>query len=111
MKRYSTLLLVVLSLALVATAFAGDRKIALLPTEATVHIGGPDVRVDFEAFCNQTPCNIQWYIVLSNSEVGKITNTSGPTTTFLSGSVPGTAIVFVSDGMGNLANAKITVMQ
>ena len=111
MKRYYALILVVFSLALVTAAFSADRKIALLPAEATVHIGGPDVRVELNAFCNQTPCNIQWYIVLSNSEVGSITNTSGPTTTFASGSILGTAIVFASDGMGNLASAKITVMQ
>ncbi|HZU42784.1 MAG TPA: hypothetical protein VE994_08940 [Terriglobales bacterium] len=98
-------------LLLAATAFSTGRKVAVFPTSATVNVNGPTTSVDLEAFCNQTPCNIQWAIVLSGANVGSINNQTGPTTTFSAGTATGTALVIANDGMGNMAHASVTVLQ
>jgi hypothetical protein len=48
-------------------------------------------------------------MVLSNSNVGTIDNTSGPVTTFTGGTSTGTAYIFASDGNGHMAQAKVDV--
>ncbi len=98
-------------LLLAATAFSTGRKVAVFPTSATVNVNGPTTSVDLEAFCNQTPCNIQWTLVLSGASVGSINNLSGPTTTFTAGTATGTALVIANDGMGDMAFSSITVLQ
>ncbi len=95
-------------LALSLTAFAAIH-VALVPTTATLNIAGPTISKTFDAFCSGTPCNITWTLVLSNANVGTIDNTSGPSTTFTVGTVPGTAYIFASDGNGHMAQAKVDV--
>ncbi len=95
-------------LALSLTAFA-TLHIALLPATATLNIAGPTTQKTFDAFCNFTPCNITWILVLSNSNVGSIDNTTGPQTTFTVGTTPGTAYIIASDGNGHIAQAKVDV--
>ena len=63
-------------LALSLSAFAA-LHVALLPGSATLNVAGPTTQKTFDAFCNFTPCNITWVLVLSNSDVGSIDNTSG----------------------------------
>lgn len=95
-------------LALAITAFAASR-VALLPAAGTLSLVGPNTSLDFDAFCNFTPCNITWVVVLSNPNVGSIDRTSGPQTTFTVGSSTGTAYIFASDGNGHMGQAKIDV--
>ena len=95
-------------LALCLSAFAA-LHVALVPTTATLDIAGPTTAKTFDAFCNFTPCNITWVVVLSNANVGSIDNTSGPQTTFTVGTAPGTAYIFASDGNGHMAQAKVDV--
>jgi hypothetical protein len=109
--RWLTLAIAISVLLLTATGFSTGRKVALFPTTASVNVNGPVSTVELQAFCNQTPCNIQWIIVLSASDVGTINNQTGPTTTFTAGTGAGTAIVIASDGMGNMAHATVTVVQ
>jgi hypothetical protein len=97
-------------LALCISAFA-TTHIALLPGSATLSMAGPTTSVDLDAFCNFTPCNIQWIVILSNANVGSITNTTGPTTTFNVGTEVGTAHVIATDGAGHTAQATVTVQQ
>jgi peroxiredoxin family protein len=112
MKLHKVALAIAFSvLILAATAFSTGRKVAVFPTTASVNVNGPVTSVDLEAFCNQQPCNIQWILVLSNSAVGSIDNTTGPTTTFTAGTSSGTALVIANDGMGDMAHATITVVQ
>jgi|BarGraIncu00222A_1022003.scaffolds.fasta_scaffold232096_1 hypothetical protein len=94
-------------LALSMSAFALFR-IAVTPANAIVSIAGQNT-VDFDGFCNSTPCNITWTAVLSNANVGSISTTSGPTTTFTAGTSTGTAYIFASDGNGHMAQAKVDV--
>jgi hypothetical protein len=110
-SRWVTLAITVCLLLFTATAFSTGRKVAIFPASATVNVGGPVSTIELEAFCNQTPCNIQWILVLSGSDVGSISNTTGPTTTFTAGTGTGTAIVIASDGLGNMAHSTITVLQ
>jgi hypothetical protein len=95
-------------LSLTLAAFAANR-VALLPANGNLNVGGPTTSIDFDAFCNFSPCNITWTVVLSNANVGSIDRTSGPQTTFTVGSSPGTAFVFASDGNGHIAQAKVDV--
>jgi hypothetical protein len=95
-------------LGLTVAAFAANR-VALLPASGNLNVGGPTTSIDFDAFCNFSPCNITWTVVLSNSNVGSIDRTSGPQTTFTVGTSPGTAFIFASDGNGHIAQAKIDV--
>jgi len=99
---------VVVVLAVTIAAFAANR-VALLPGSGTLNVAGPTTQMNFDAFCNFTPCNITWIVVLSNSNVGSIDRTSGPQTTFTVGSSPGTAYIFASDGNGHMAQAKVDV--
>ena len=110
-SRWVTLAATVCVLLLTSTAFSTGRKVAVFPATATVNINGPTSNIELEAFCNQTPCNIQWILVLSGSTVGSISNTTGPTTTFTAGTGTGTAIVIASDGLGNMAHSTVTVVQ
>jgi len=98
----------VVVLSLTIAAFAANR-VALLPVNGTLNVAGPTTQMDFDAFCNFTPCNITWTLVLSNANVGSIDRTTGPQTTFTVGSSPGTAFIFASDGNGHMAQAKIDV--
>ena len=94
-------------LALCLSAFAA-LHVAVNPGNAVV-TAGTGQTVTFDGFCSFTPCNITWILVESNSNVGSIDNTTGPVSTFTAGSVPGTAYLFVSDGNGHMAQAKIDV--
>jgi hypothetical protein len=94
--------------ALTISAFAASR-VALLPAAGNLTINGNTTQMNFDAFCNFSPCNITWILVLSNSNVGSIDRTSGPQTTFTIGSSPGTAYIFASDGNGHMAQAKVDV--
>ena len=96
-------------LALTLGSFAADRKVAVMPHQAMVNVTGPTTSVDLEAFCNQSPCNITWYLVLSRSDVGSISTTTGGVTTFTAGAGAGTAFVHAMDGFGNTATVTITV--
>jgi hypothetical protein len=95
-------------LALTVAAFAANR-VALLPGSGTLNVSGPTTQMNFDAFCNFTPCNINWIVVLSNPNVGSIDRTSGPQTTFTVGTASGTAYIFASDGNGHMAQAKVDV--
>ena len=95
-------------LTLTVAAFAASR-IALLPASGTLNITGQNTQMDFDAFCNFSPCNISWVVVLSNPNVGSIDRTTGPQTTFTVGTAPGTAYIFASDGNGHIGQAKIDV--
>jgi hypothetical protein len=95
-------------LALTVAAFAANR-VALLPGSGTLNVSGPTTTMNFDAFCNFTPCNITWIVVLSNPNVGSIDRTSGPQTTFTVGTAAGTAYIFASDGNGHMAQAKVDV--
>jgi hypothetical protein len=93
---------------LAISALAASR-IALLPASGNLTVNGQTTSLNFDAFCNFTPCNITWVLVLSNSNVGTIDRTSGPQTTFTIGTSPGTAYIFASDGNGHMAQAKVDV--
>ena len=95
-------------LALTIAAFAANR-VALLPASGTLSLAGPNTTLTFDAFCNFTPCNITWVVVLSNPNVGSIDMTTGPQTTFTVGTSSGTAYIFASDGNGHMGQAKIDV--
>src|SRR5690242_12862853 len=110
-SRWVTLAATVCVLLLTSTAFSTGRKVALFPASATVNINGPTSSVELEAFCNQTPCNIQWTLVQSGANVGSLSNQTGPTTTFTAGTSSGTALVIATDGNGNMAHSSITVLQ
>jgi hypothetical protein len=101
----SLLLLILAPLAL----FAGT-KLAMLPHAATVYVNGPVTSVTLDAFCNATPCNLTWMVILSADGVGSIDNTSGPTSTFTAGSLPGTAIVIVHDDQGHMAFCTVNIL-
>jgi hypothetical protein len=94
--------------ALAISALAANR-VALLPASGSLTITGNTTQMNFDAFCNFSPCNITWILVLSNSNVGSIDRTSGPQTTFTIGTSPGTAYIFASDGNGHMAQAKVDV--
>lgn len=82
------LAIAILVLALVGIATANE--LTVTPTAASI---APGSQITLSAYCNQTPCQIEWTQLWSNSIVGTINNTAGPQTTFQAGSVPGTAIV------------------
>jgi len=109
-RRVPLMIAFTVLLLLVAAAFATGR-VALFPASATVNINGPTSSVELEAFCNQTPCNIQWTLVQSGANVGSLSNQTGPTTTFTAGTSTGTALVIATDGNGNMAHSSITVLQ
>jgi hypothetical protein len=94
-------------LALSMSAFALFH-IAVSPASGIISLSGQNT-VDFDAFCSGTPCNISWVVVLSNTNVGTISNTTGPTTTFTGGTSTGTAYIFASDGNGHMGQAKVDV--
>jgi len=98
-----------LVLILVPAAFAVGGKVAVDPPTATVYINGPTYSVELEGFCNTTPCNLTWILVLSSSNVGSLDTTTGPVVHFAVGTTPGTAMIIVRDGQGNSAHAAITV--
>jgi hypothetical protein len=94
-------------LALCMTAFAA-LHVAVLPSTAVISLSTPS-SVTFDGFCSFSPCNLTWVVVLSNSNVGSIDNTTGPQTTFTPGTTTGTAFIFASDGNGHMAQAKVDV--
>jgi hypothetical protein len=99
-------------LALSMSGFAQALHVAVEPSTATVIVGqGPQSAVNLDAFCSFTPCNITWTVILSDSNVGSINNTTGPTSTFVAGTTPGKAHIIVSDGNGHMAEATVTVQQ
>ena len=106
--KYKMSLVIVVSLLLATAVFAGE-KIAVKPSTATVFVNGPVKSVQLDGFCNQTPCNLKWSAILSDSEVGYISNKTGPTTMFFAGSKAGTAIVFLTDDQGHSEHVIITV--
>ena len=105
------LAIAVISLTLAVSPAFAQTALALNITSAVLHVGGPDVKVELDAFCNSTPCNLSWSVILSTSKVGWIDNTNGPTTNFSCGPTPGTAIVVVKDDQGHKAFATITVLK
>jgi hypothetical protein len=113
MKTRITLLMSVFFL-LGSMAFAAGPKVDVFPTNALV-FAQPDAgqhSVELDGLCsNDDPCNLTWTAILSDSQVGSITNKSGPVTTFNAGQKPGWAEIFVSDGKGNVANVTITVQK
>jgi hypothetical protein len=112
MKGYKlTLAIAVALLAMASTSFANG-KLALTPQQATMLLNGPPIqKLELDAFCSQSPCNLKWYVLLSNSNVGSIDNNSGPVTHFIAGTEPGQAIIVVQDGQGNMQFAVITVLK
>ena len=93
-------------------SLSAGTKLALMPGSGTVYtIGGPVTSLKFDAFCNATPCNLTWIAILSTDGVGSIDNATGPTTTFTSGNVPGTALVIVRDDQGHMGFATVNVVQ
>lgn len=99
-----------LLLVLTPLSMMAGTKLAMLPGTGTVYVNGPVTSLTFDAFCNATPCNLTWMVVLSSDGVGSINNTSGPATTFTAGSVAGTAILIVHDDQGHMAFATINVV-
>jgi hypothetical protein len=97
-------------LTLTPLSLMAGTKLAMFPTSATVYVNGPVYSVTFDAFCNATPCNLTWTVILSSDGVGSINNTSGPATTFTAGSIPGTALLIVRDDQGHMGFATINVL-
>lgn len=93
-------------LALCLSAFA-TLHVAVIPANAVTSVASA-APVTFDGFCSYT-CTITWTLIVSNSNVGSINNTSGPVTTFTPGSASGEAVLFASDGNGNMAQARIVV--
>jgi hypothetical protein len=111
MKNKKVILAVsLLMLTLAPMSLSAGTKLALLPTSGTVYVDGPVFSLNLDAFCNATPCNLSWQVVLSNDGVGSINNQTGPVTTFTAGGVAGTAIVIVRDDQGHMAFCHITVL-
>jgi hypothetical protein len=96
-------------LALAATSYAAH-QLAMSPQHVTVPVDGPPKAITFSAFCNQTPCNLKWTALLSDDRVGNIDTASGPQTHFVVGTVPGRAVVVVSDGQGHMDFAIVEVV-
>ena len=99
-------------LALSLTGLAAD-QVFVTPDSQTISLSGnvPAPQVTLSAFCNSTPCDIRWTVILSNSQVGSIDTRSGPVVNFTMGAEPGTAYIAASDGHGHSAVAKITVQK
>lgn len=91
-------------------SLSAGTMLALFPSNGTVYNAGPVSTIKFNAFCNATPCNLSWMVVLSSGGVGSIDNTSGPNTTFTAGGTTGTAIVIVHDDQGHMAFATVNVL-
>jgi hypothetical protein len=113
MKRNKIVIGIGITIAVLAMSLGAiaANHVALLPASATLSVSGPNHVVTLDAFCNMTPCNITWIVVLSESNVGSITHTTGPQTNFIVGTTPGTAEIIASDGQGHTAHATITVQQ
>jgi hypothetical protein len=113
MKSKKTILaLGLLLLCLTPLSLMAGSKLALMPSSGTVYTtGGPVTSLKFDAFCNATPCNLTWIAILSTDGVGTIDNATGPTTTFTSGGIPGTALVIVRDDQGHMGFATVNVVQ
>ena len=110
MKAHKLILVMALAvLALASTAFASG-KLALTPQQATV-AAAANSSTELEAFCSQSPCNLKWYVITSNSKVGHLDLTSGPVTHFIADGSQGTAIVVVQDEDGNMQFSTITVQK
>lgn len=109
LRKKLVLALGLLLLVLTPLALMAGTKLAMLPGSGTVYINGPVSSITLDAFCNATPCNLSWMVVLSSDGVGSINNTTGALTTFTAGSVPGTAIVIVHDDQGHMAFATVNV--
>jgi hypothetical protein len=104
------LALAVLLLVAIPLSLSAGTMLALFPNNGTVYNGGPVTTIKLNAFCNSTPCNLTWMVVLSSDGVGSIDNTTGPNTTFTAGTLPGTAIVIVHDDQGHMAFSTINVL-
>jgi hypothetical protein len=100
-----------LFVAITPVSLMAGSKLAMMPGAGTVYVNGPVTSLTLDAFCNSTPCNLSWVVILSSDGVGNIDNSSGPKTTFTAGSLPGTAIVIVRDDQGHMAFASINVLQ
>ncbi len=95
-------------LALCVLGFAADRYVVVVANPTTVSMTMHQTST-LSALCSQSPCNIHWAAILSNSDVGTISNTSGPQTVFTPGSKAGSAWIFATDGLGYVGGKEITV--
>jgi len=112
------LAIAIATLVLTSGAFAGT-KVALMPLGATVSISGTGhpQTMQLEAFCNASPCNINWQQVLSDSAVGTLDRCStcadtstGPTSHFTAGTVAGWVVIVIDDGQGHVATTTVSVV-
>lgn len=111
MKLHRVILAMALAVFALASASFAAEQLAVSPHQATLSLNGSPKNVELEAFCSQTPCNLKWYVLLSNNQVGNIDLTNGPVTHFIAGSLPGSAVVIVQDGQGNMQFSVITVLK
>jgi len=108
-KKLMLVIAAVAVLAFTSNAFAGG-KIALSPQDATLATSGPNNVLTLDAFCSTAACNLKWFVIASNPNVGQIDATTGPVNHFHAQG-PGTAIVIVQDEAGNMSFTKVTVVQ
>ena len=108
-KKLMLVIVAVAILAFTSNAFAAG-KVALSPQDATLTTSGPTSSLTLDAFCSTAKCDLKWFVIASNPNVGRIDLTAGPVTHFQAEG-PGTAIVVVQDEAGNLTFAKINVVQ
>ena len=99
----------VVVLAFASTTFAAG-NIAISPSEVTLSTSGTNSSVTLEAFCSNAGCNLKWYLLAGTPNIGSLQSPSGFKNRFQASGTPGTAIVVVQDEAGNMAFAKITVV-
>jgi hypothetical protein len=106
------------ALVLTSGAFAGT-KVALMPLGPTVSISGNQhpSTMQLEAFCNATPCNINWQQMQNDSNVGTLDKcstcadtTTGPVSHFTAGTATGWVVVVIDDGQNHVATTVINVV-
>ncbi len=102
------LYIVITALALCLLSVAADRYVAVMANTTTISIAAHQTAT-LSALCSQTPCNIHWVAILSNSAVGSLSATTGPQTVFSPGTKAGTAWIFASDGLGYVGGKEITI--
>jgi hypothetical protein len=94
MKMKAVLTALVLLAATVATSLTFN--VVVLPAKSIIHLSHPR-EVTLSGFCNSSPCNFQWFVVLSNSGVGGLVGNAGPQVVFVPGTVEGRAYVFAKE--------------
>lgn len=75
----------------------------IVATPTTIHVdpnNGPTAATVY-SFCSYTPCSFTYVQVWSNSNVGSLSNVTGPVSVFNAGAELGTVRITVYDNFGN----------